>query len=108
MWLITTQGFYSVVAHRDDPDRLLVRSRVRGDLEALRMQIPGSEPVETPEADYRWRVEVTRDEWRVALVALSEDIDYDNFKNAVGERCGWERERVYHDVWADLLSLQRP
>jgi hypothetical protein len=57
MWLVTTQGFYSVVAHRGDPDRVLVRARVREDLEAL--------------------------------------------------RC-WEREAVYHKVWAALARLQRP
>ena len=44
MWLFTTQGFYSVVAHRRDPDRLLVRARAREDLEALRDQIPVNRP----------------------------------------------------------------
>lgn len=39
MWLITTQGFYSVVAHRTDPDRVLVRCRTQADIEALRVQI---------------------------------------------------------------------
>ena len=29
MWLFTTQGFYSVVAHRDDPETLIVRARTR-------------------------------------------------------------------------------
>ena len=108
MWLITTQGFYSVVAHRDDPDQLLVRARVRDDLKALREQIPGIELTETPEADYRWRAEVSRDKWQSALVALGEDIDYDNFKNAVGEQQGWVRESVYHRVWDALFTLQRP
>jgi len=108
MWLVTTQGFYSVVAHRDDPERLLVRARVREDLEALRAQIAGIEPVEMPDADYRWRAEVTRDEWQAALASLGGSIDYDNFKNAVGERQGWEREAVYHKVWAALARLQRP
>ena len=35
MWLMTTRGFYSVVEHRDDADRLLVRARTREDIEAL-------------------------------------------------------------------------
>ncbi len=46
MWLVTTQGFYSAVAHRDDPDKVLVRGRTRGDIEALREQIPSIEPFE--------------------------------------------------------------
>lgn len=108
MWLVTTQGFYSVVAHRGDPDRVLVRARVREDLEALRQQIAGIEPVETPGADYRWRAEVSRDEWQGALAALGGGIDYDNFKTAVAEQQGWKREAVYHKVWAALARLQRP
>jgi hypothetical protein len=36
MWMITTIGFFSVVQDHDDPDRLLVRARVREDLERLR------------------------------------------------------------------------
>ena len=35
MWLITTQGFYSAVEHREDPERLIVRARTREDIEAL-------------------------------------------------------------------------
>ena len=59
MWLITTQGFYSVVAHRRDPDKLIVRGRVREDLEALREQIPELRVFSDPDADYRWRAVVT-------------------------------------------------
>ncbi len=45
MWLFTKHGFYSVVCARQgdgsygrpiDPDRLMVRARVRGHLQALR------------------------------------------------------------------------
>ena len=106
MWLLTTQGFYSVVAHRDDPDLLLVRARVREDIEALGAQIPSIEPFEDPAADYRWRAEVTRAEWEQAMVELARAIDYDNFKDAVSRRQGMEREAVYHRVWRELLRLQ--
>ena len=106
MWLVTTQGFYSVVAHRTKPEHLLVRARAREDLEALKKQIPSLEPCEDPHADYRWRVEVHRDEWRRALVQLSDRIDYDNFKSAVATRQGMKREAVYHRVWRELLRIQ--
>jgi hypothetical protein len=78
------------------------------DIEALREQIPGIEPFEDANADYRWRAEVTRHEWKRALSGLSDRIVYDNFKNAVADRQGWERERVYHQVWGALTRLQRP
>ena len=106
MWLITTQGFYSAVEHREDPERLIVRARTREDIEALRAQIPTLEPFEDPTADYRHRAIVSRDEWIAALALLAAKIDYDNFKNAVAERQGHERAGVYHDVWNRLLRLQ--
>ena len=107
MWLFTTQGFYSVVAHRRDSDRLLVRARAREDLEALREQIPGLRITSDREADYRWRTVVSRAEWVAAVAILAASIDYDNFKAAVAERQGAERHRVYQRVWGELLSLQR-
>ncbi|MFN8150301.1 MAG: hypothetical protein U0R24_04125 [Solirubrobacterales bacterium] len=51
MWLFTTQGFYSVVAHRDDPETLIVRGRTREDIEALREQILDIDPFEDGRAD---------------------------------------------------------
>ncbi len=107
MWITTTQGFYSVVAHRDDPDKLLVRARTREDIEALREQIPDLEPFEDRRADYRHRAVVSRAEWVAALAQLVTDIDYDNFKNAVAARQGGERAALYGVVWRELLRLQQ-
>ncbi len=107
MWLLTTEGFYSVVAHRRDANKLIVRGRAREDLEALREQIPELRVFSDPDADYRWRAVVTRAEWVVAVAQLADEIDYDNFKSAVGARQGRERERLYHRVWVALRELQR-
>ena len=107
MWIATTQGFYSVVEDRADPDRLLVRARTAGDIEALRGQIPSLEPFEDPGADYRHRALVRREQWIAALALLAADIDYDNFKNAVAERQDHERAGIYAGVWSALLTLQR-
>ncbi len=107
MWTFTPQGFYSVVAHRRDPDKLLVRARARADLEALREQIPILRITTDDQADYRHRAVVTRAEWVAALAQLASDIDYDNFKSAVANRQGCERSRVYQHIWGELLSLQR-
>ena len=106
MWLVTTQGFYSVVAHRTKPEHLLVRARAREDLEALRLQLPSIELHEDASADYRWRAEVHRDDWRRTVMQLVDRIDYDNFKNEVARRQGMKREAVYHRVWRELQRLQ--
>lgn len=105
MWLFTTQGFYSVVAHRRDPDKLIVRGRAREDLEALRDQIPELQVFSDSSADYRWRAVVTRAEWVAAVAQLAAEIDYDNFKGAVAARQGGARSRLYHRVWAALREL---
>ena len=107
MWLFTTQGFYSVVADRDDPERVLVRARAREDIEALRRQIPGIEPFSEPGSDYRWRAFVLRSEWEEAISRLAAEIDYDNFKNAVADRQGYGRSHLYMEVWQALLKLQQ-
>jgi hypothetical protein len=107
MWLMTTQGFYSVVALREQRDRLLVRARTREDIEALRTQIPAIDVFDDPGADYRWRAEVTRADWRDALAQLVDDVDYDKFKNAVAKDQGEQRALLYGQVWATLLELQR-
>ena len=40
MWLLTTRGFFSVVAHRNEPDAVLVRARARIDLAYTRIASP--------------------------------------------------------------------
>jgi len=106
MWLFTTQGFYSAVAHRNDASKVIVRARVREDLEALRDQIPDLRIFEDEDADYRYRAVVDHEQWVAAVAILAAAIDYDNFKAAVAERQGPERERAYMRVWAEMLGLQ--
>ena len=106
MWLMTPQGFYSVVADRDDPEGVLIRARTREDIEALREQIPDLEPFEHRRADYRWRARASRAEWAIALALLAGDITYPNFKNAVARSQGSERATLYARVWTTLRRLQ--
>lgn len=103
MWLMTTRGFYSVVQHRDDADRLLVRARTREDIEALADLVAG-EPLwlEWPNADYAWRVETTRDEWQAAMQVLVGEITYPNFKSAIEDDA---HEQAYHRVWGVMNEL---
>jgi hypothetical protein len=107
MWLVTVQGFYSVVAHRGKPDHVLVRCREEKDLLALRAQAGKFKIRYDDRADYPYRAVLTRARWEHAVAELSREIDYDNFKNAVGARQGYARAGVYHRVWDVLLELQR-
>lgn len=111
MWVFAKTGFVSIVAHRDNPNHLLVRARVRQDLENFRETISPEvthgigDVIETPEADYRWRCTISRAAVADGLVHLALGMDYDNFKNAVhGEPA---RDRAYMDVWGAMYGLQR-
>jgi hypothetical protein len=107
VWLLSAQGFYSVVADRDDDRRVLVRTRTRGDLEALRRQIADLEIEETLDADYRWPARVFAFEWVAAAAQLADEIDYPSFEEAVAERQGPRRASLYSSVWDVLRRLQR-
>ena len=107
MWLFTTRGFYSVVEDHAKNGQLLVRARVREDLEALVDLIPGLEVSETLDRDYRFRASVEREAWESAAAALGREIDYPNFKNAVHDRQGGERAQAYANVWVTMLGLQK-
>src|SRR4051794_32691364 len=106
MWLFTTLGFYSVVAHRGGRDRLLVRARTEADIEAPWSQIPSLKPFEDPAADYRWRAIVSRSEWSDAVQGLVGELDHPNFKGAVAARQSLERAALYEEVWWKLRLLQ--
>lgn len=107
MWIFTTLGFFSVVAHRDDEAALLVRARVRGDLEALRdRHLAGHDILEWEGSDYRFRLVASRDDWARVAGELGAGIDYANFKDAVAEGQGESRARLYSRVWQAMFALQ--
>lgn len=109
MWLFSEQGFFSIVAHRDRPNYLLVRARVRADLERLLTHdksIASVPTIEhTPVADYPYRVTLARNALAMLVFEQVQTIDYPNFKDRVAEREP-ERARIYHDVWAVIRWME--
>lgn len=100
MWLFLNNAFLSIVAHRTKPDTLLVRARVRGDIERV---FPRAKVSRTPDADYLFRAEVGRLEVTAALSAAAGGIAYPNFKGSVTDR---DRLATYHDVWDVMYAWQ--
>ena len=75
MWLYTTIGFFSVVAHRDDPRTILIRAHAREHLDELRRHhLPDLEITEDDE--YAFCALVSRDEWEHAAQQLAQGVDY--------------------------------
>lgn len=112
MWLITTQGFLSVVRNVDSrgpADALLVRGRVRADLERFAdfAAQRGARPavVESPDADYGFRLTTSRGNLAAFLAAQVDALDYPNFKSEVA-KADPERAHVYMGVWSALGKLR--
>ncbi len=108
MWMATKYGFYSAVADRNREDGVVVRARARRDLEnlcELGKLDPGVIEGPDPAADYRWRVFIGRDQWQRLVGLMVADIDYPNFKDAVGAH-DLKRAHIYSDVWPAMLQIQ--
>jgi hypothetical protein len=121
MWLFTKYGFYSAVCARKgdgehgqsvDPKRIMVRTRIRKHLEALRERFPdllGScEVREFMGTDYAFRIFVDKPVWSQVLLELNEELDYGNFKSEVLRFQGRNPyEGSLHEVWEVMYRLQK-
>ena len=100
MWVFTKTGFISIVQHREQVDLMIVRARCAAHLQSL---FPGTEVLETKNADYRFRAFVHRDVVRDALTAVIDALDYSNFKDSIADA-------QYHDaamrVWEVMHVIQ--
>jgi hypothetical protein len=123
MWVFTRHGFFSAVCARKgsgqhgqpvDPERIMVRARLRGHLEALKARFSDLlGPCEVQEfagTDYAFRIFVAKSVWSQVLAGLAEETNYDNFKAEVARhqgKAGGAYERSLHDVWSVMHKLQR-
>ena len=84
MWVFTKYGFFSAVCARQgdgshgqpvDPDRIMIRVRLRSHLEALKQRFSGllaeCEIREFPETDYAFRLFVPKTDWQQILAELA-------------------------------------
>lgn len=122
MWLFTKHGFYSAVCARQggggygqpvDPDRIMVRARVRQHLQSLQDRfadlLADCEIMESPSTDYAYRIFVPKSIWTQVMVGLTAELDYDNFKSKVAShqgRGGADYEDALHEVWSVMNKLQ--
>lgn len=83
---------------------LTVRSRAEKDLIALQELIPNATIIKGGGTDYGWRMIVSRREWSIALLAMTQELDYSNFKEAV-RAVDPPRAMIYGRLWTTLLDL---
>lgn len=103
MWIFSKQGFFSITQHPKRRDNVQIRARSRTDLENLQRDFPclrRSPIIETPDADYRWRIIVQRWKWELVGREMTEDIDYPNFKGRMATIPNQaDKLGLLHDVW---------
>lgn len=123
MWVFTKHGFFSAVCAGQgigkqgqpvDPDRIMVRARVRSHLDALKKRFPDMlgecEIQRSDKTDYAFRIFVAKTVWAQVLVGLAEETDYGNFKSEVAShqgKAGAAYERSLHHVWSVMYELQK-
>lgn len=120
MWVFTEHGFFSATRSLVEPDKIQIRARNRDHLVRLRDRMArigdgeggylrGGDILETPEADYQWRMIVAPETWVRIMADVSFEVDYSNFKGRCGEQ-DWADFMVWmtvlHDVWSVLNSYQ--
>ncbi len=108
MWTATQHGYFSAVAHRDDPkgSTVLVRARDADDLR--RVRDAGYETgriVALVSADYPYRVYMEKSEWARYLADQAMEIDYTNFKDRIA-RTDATRSKVYLKAWSALQHIE--
>jgi hypothetical protein len=103
MWLFTSEGFASVVAHSEKPDTVLVRARDEGSLLSL-VESTGATLRHTPNNDYPYRIEALREAFSAWLEDQVSNLDYGNYKNHIwSERP--EFGAALHDVWVAMHQV---
>lgn len=100
MWFCMSEGFVSAVEDFNDTSRLLVRARRK---EHLEDNFLGYEVIELDDADYKYRISISKKEFADQIHAKIMNIDYPNFKNSVADP---ELEDMYHKFWYLGYKLQ--
>ncbi len=103
MWVFLNNSFLSIVENRNNKDELLVRSRIKGDIEKV---FPDSDVFEMKNSDYKYRSYIKKTNVSNKLKNIVEGITYDNFKNSIPSDQS-ERHHSYLNVWTELRKLQK-
>ena len=101
MWIQFNNAFLSIVENRENTTELLVRARVKGDIEKV---FPEADVFEDNNADYKYRAFISKVIVAEKIMLKVTEINYDNFKNSVKEI---ERKKVYGNIWAELRKFQK-
>lgn len=109
MWLFTVYGFFSISVQ---DGKTVVRARLQKHLEALAKRFPNEVSVAaivtTMQADYRYRVVLTKKAWAAVNAELVAEQSWANFKNEAAKVNGQDDYlRTLHQIWEVMYGVQR-
>lgn len=106
MWILSTEGFISLVQDRQNPKMLQVRGRDPQDIKA---HFPRAKVIVIDGADYRYRARVNRrkvaDRVHAAIMGLSYDSHFKDVAIASSPDNA-DRYEAYYGVWTALAKMQ--
>lgn len=100
MWLFSQRGFFSIVQHRDKPHILIVKARMRGDIEKY---WPDAVIERNEDFDYLYRTELYRHQVEPVILKMIQDVDYASFKGSLEDK---RRYLWYVQLWEVLCLMQ--
>lgn len=110
MWIATNEGWISVVKRRGT-DELLVRARNEAHLICVLLYLQKQPSLEEDrifidlDADYPYRMYVTREEFKRYMNTQINRIEYDNFKASVPDK---HYAHALNDVWYTMYQWGIP
>ena len=103
MWVVLNNAFFSIVQNENNGEELLVRARVKGDIEKI---FHKADVFEDNYADYKYRSFMNRENVASTIKEKVLNINYGNFKSSVSNS-DYERSSAYAGVWSALHKLQK-
>ena len=105
MWIFTEYGFVSVVATKPGSAIVRVRARDHQSLEDISAQFNVGID-KSPERDYPYRVELTKEQFAKWVTAKTLELDYTNFKSRVAETRGYNFAHALGSVWSTMHDVE--
>jgi len=110
MWVYTKDGFFSAVEDRNNPEQVMVRARVRGDLERMLDGMMHGRDVKITYSgsDYLNRCFIGKHVWAAYLAQTGNEIDYFSAKDAMipEDGNGRKRKAAYFRAWSAMKDMQ--
>lgn len=102
MWVMLNNSFLSVVENRNNKNELLVRARIKGDIENIFNDV---KTFEDEKADYKYRAFIPRDLVEKVIASQVASINYANFKGSISPD-DEIRHNAYMRVWSEMYKVQ--